>query len=400
MKAFARLLLLSLGLSACAGTQAPGSVSSSASAAASPAPAAAPTPPAAPRARSPGGPLVYVAGYRAEILIFRLDVKTAQLTPVGQAEGGKDPSFLAFDPRGRFLFAVNEVDDGRVVSFAVDAASGALTRLNDASSAGFGPAHLSVDKTGRWVLVANYADPKPGTIAVLPIGADGRLGAPVARHDFGPATMPHFIATDPTNHFVFVPCKGGPYVAQHRFDVATGMIPAGSPDRIASAPGAGPRHLAFHPNGRFAFVINEQALTVTSYKFDAASGQLTEIASMPTIPAEVTDRKGFSTAEIEVHPSGRWLYGSNRGHNSIVQFAIDQASGRLTLVGHEKHTINKPRHFSLDPSGQVLMAANQDGASVSMFRIDPGSGRLQVAGAPVPAGNKPSFVGVLPTAVR
>ena len=345
-------------------------------------------------------PLVYVGGYRPEILIFRLDTKAAQLIPVGKADGGTDPSFLAFDPRGRFAYAVNEVPDGRVLSFAVDPASGGLTRINAGSSAGVGPAHLSVDATGRWVLVANYADPKPGTIAVLPISDDGHLGAAVATHDFGPATMPHFIATDPSNKFVLVPCKGGPYVAQFGFDAATGQLTPGKPDRIDSAKATGPRHLAFHPNHKFAFVINEQALTITSYSFDASRGQLTEIATVPTVPADVTDRKGFSTAEIEVHPSGKWLYGSNRGHDSIVQFAIDEATGRLTLVGHERRNITKPRHFSLDPSGSVLMVANQGGASVSIFRVDPNTGRLDVAAAPVPAGEKPSFVGVLPTPHR
>jgi 6-phosphogluconolactonase len=381
------LLLLGLGLSACSTTAAPGAGSAT-SAATSIA------------AASDDRPLVYVAGYRPEILIFRLDVQAAQLIPVGKADGGKDPSFLAFDPRGRFVYAVNEIPDGRVVSFAVDPASGGLTRINDAGSAGVGPAHLSVDATGRWVLVANYADPKPGTIAVLPVGDDGHLGAAVATHDFGPATMPHFIGTDPGNRFLLVPCKGGPYVAQYAFDAATGQITPGSPDRIASAKAAGPRHLAFHPNHKFAFVINEQALTITSYAFDASGGQLTEIATVPTVPADVTDRKGFSTAEIEVHPSGKWLYGSNRGHDSIVQFAIDEATGHLTLVGHERRTIKKPRHFSLDPGGRVLLVANQDGASVSIFRIDPGTGRLDVVGPPVPAGEKPSFVAVLPTPHR
>jgi 6-phosphogluconolactonase len=389
MKSPRLLLIVCLGLSACATTPATGPGKT-------PAPARAATEPTA----TQDHPLVYVGGYRPELLIFRLDTDAGRLIPLGKADGGKDPSFLAFDPRGRFVYAVNEVPDGRVLSFAVDPASGGLTRINDTSSAGVGPAHLSVDATGRWVLVANYADPRPGTIAVLPVGEGGQLGAAVATHDFGPATMPHFIATDPGNRFVFVPCKGGPYVARFGFDAATGHLTPVRPDRIAAAIGSGPRHLAFHPSHKFAFVINEQALTITSYAFDPEQGQLTEIATVPTIPADVTDRKGFSTAEIEVHPSGKWLYGSNRGHDSIVQFAIDGATGRLTLVGHERRNIQKPRHFSLDPSGKVLLVANQGGASVSIFRIDPGTGRLDPAGAPVPAGDKPSFVGVLPTRPR
>ena len=158
--------------------------------------------------------------------------------------------------------------------------------------------------------------------------------------------------------------------------------------------------MAFHPNQRLAFVINEQALTVTSYSYQADQGTLTEIASVSTIPAEVVERKGFSTADIHVHPSGKWLYGSNRGHDSIVQFRIDEATGRLTLVGHEQRTIKKPRNFHLDPTGQLALVANQGGDSVSIFRIDPGTGRLELAGEPTPAGAKPSFVGVLPLAPR
>jgi 6-phosphogluconolactonase len=340
-------------------------------------------------------PFVYVSGYRPEILIFRLDVQAATLTPVGSADGGAQPSYLAIDRQARFLFAANEVDQGRVTAFAIDPKSGALARINDASSGGFGPAHVSLDGAGRFVLVANYAGDRPGSVAVLPVGPDGRLGEPVDRQEFGPKTMPHFITVDPSNHFAFVPCKGGPYIAQQRFDAAKGQLEPNTPDRIASAPGAGPRHMAFHPNRRFAYVINEQAFTITIYGYDEQTGQLKELESVPTLPADVKDTKGFSTADLHIHPSGKWLYGSNRGHNSIVQFKIDDATGRLSLVGHEGKTIAKPRNFHIDPSGQLLLVANQDGASVSLFRIDQQSGRLSLAGDPTPAGPKPSFVGVV-----
>ncbi len=380
-------LALTVVLAACAGTTSQ-----------APPPAPSPSPAVPATATADTRPLVYVGGYRSEIAIFRLDLAGARLEKVGSADGGKSPSFLAFHPEGRFVFAANETSDGRVTAFSVDRATGALTRINDASSAGFGPAHLSVDRSGKWVLVANYADPRPGTIGVLPIGPDGRLGEPVARHDFGPATMPHFISVDPSNGSVFVPCKGGPYVGQFRFDATSGQLTAASPDRVAAAKGAGPRHLAFHPNGRFAFVINESDLTVTSYTL--ADGKLTPIATVPTIPADVKDRKGLSTADVHVHPSGKWLYGSNRGHDSIVQFSIDESTGRLTLVGHVRDTIKKPRNFHLDPTGQLALVANQEGASISIFRIDPSTGRLTLAGEPTPAGDKPSFVGVLPQAPR
>ncbi|HEY0706587.1 MAG TPA: lactonase family protein, partial [Polyangia bacterium] len=336
-------------------------------------------------------PFVYVSGYRPEIRIFRLDVDAAQLTPAGSVEAGKSPSFLAIDPAARFLVAIDEVSEGRAISFAIDRATGGLTRVNEASTGGFGPAHVSLDRTARWVLVANYADPRPGTIAVLPISAEGRLGELVDRHDFGPATMPHYIGADLSNRFVFVPVKGGPFVGQQRFDANTGQIEPGTPDRVASAPRSSPRHLDFHPNGRFVYVINEAAFTITAYAFDAERG-LTEIESVSTLPADA-ERKG-STADIHVHPNGKWLYGSNRGHNSIAHYEIDQATGKLTLVGHEGRTIKTPRNFHIDPSGRLLLAANQGDASVSLFRIDGATGRLELAGTPIPAGEKPSFVGV------
>jgi 6-phosphogluconolactonase len=358
--------------------------------------------PASASTAAPGGPLaerttpfVYVAGYRPEILIFRLDAGSGKLTPVGSADGGREPSFLAWDREARYLFALNEVDEGKVLSFAIDPATGALTRLSEQSSAGFGPAHLSVDRSSRFVLVANYADRKPGTIGVLPIGADGRLGPPLDSHDFGPGTMPHMIIADPTNNFVFVPVKGGPYVAQFKLDPSSGQLQPNQPDRIASAPKAGPRHMDFHPNGRFAYVINEISLTISAYNYDQGKGLLAEIETVPTIPLDVLDRKGFSTADIHVHPSGRLLYGSNRGHDSVVIFTIDPQTGRLTLIGHERRTIAKPRNFHIDPTGTLLFVANQDSGTVSVFRINQQTGLLDPVGPPTPVGAKPSFVGVV-----
>lgn len=346
-----------------------------------------------PKAADARVPFVYVGGFRPEISIFRLDRVTGALTPAGTADGGKDPAFLAWDPRGRFLFAVNAVPEGRVVAFAVDQKTGALERLDDVSSAGVGPAHLSVDPSGHWLLVANYADTKPGTIAVLPIGTGGRLTAPVYTHDFGPGTMPHSIRTDPSGRFVFVPCKGGPYVAEFALDRLSGKLTDGTPDRVASAPKAGPRHMDFHPSGKFVYVINELAMTMTAYQL--AGGRLTEIETVSTLPAGVASAKDFSGADVHVHPSGKWLYGSNRGHNSIVIYAIDANTGKLTLVGHETRSIDKPRNFHLDPSGKLLLVANQNAGTVAVFRIDEATGQLEMLGAPTPVGAKPSFVGVL-----
>jgi 6-phosphogluconolactonase len=339
-------------------------------------------------------PFVYVSGYRPEITIHRLDVDGATMIPAGSAPAGTDPSFLTWDPQARFLFAGNETTPGRVRSFAIDQGTGALRPLNDVPAGGSITAHLSVDRSGRWLLVANYGAAARGTVSVFPIEIDGRLAPAVEMRDFGPASMPHLVTTDPGNRFVFVPCKGGPHVAQLALDVATGRLTPNDPDRARSAPGSGPRHMDFHPNGRFAYVINESALTMTAYRFDATSGRLTEIESVPTLPASAT-MQGASTADVHVHPSGRLLYGSNRGHDSIVIYRLDPETGRMTLVGHERRTIRRPRNFHIDPSGRLLLVANQDGASVTIFRIDATTGLLAQAGDPVPVGPNPSFVGVL-----
>jgi 6-phosphogluconolactonase len=338
-------------------------------------------------------PFVYVAGYRPEISIFRLDTAGGRLTPVGKATNvGQQPSWAAFDPAVKFLFAVDETDPGRVRSFSINQANGALTPINDQPSMGSITAHLSTDKTGRWLLVANYGDTKQGTIASFPIAADGRIGEAVDTREFGLGSMAHYIGTDPGNRFVFVPLKGGPAVAQLVFDVATGHFKPNVPPQVTAAPGAGPRHMDFHPNGRFAYVINELDMTMSAFAYDAKTGLLRELQVIPTLPA-AADKVGASTAEVLVHRSGRFLYGSNRGHNSIVIYRLGD-DGRMTLIGHESRTIQRPRNFTIDPTGTLMLVANQDGASVSIFRIDQNKGTLDLVGTPTPVGPNPSFVGV------
>lgn len=340
-------------------------------------------------------PFVYVSGYRPEIAIFRLDTAAGTLTPVAKAtDVGQEPSFLAWDPAGRFLFAVNETDPGRVRSFAIDRRTGGLTPLNDVAAMGSITAHLSTDKTGRWLLVANYGDLKQGTIASFPIGPDGRLGAAIDTREFGIGAMAHYISSDPNNRFAFVPLKGGPAVAQLIFDAATGRMTPNTPPQVGAAPGAGPRHLDFHPNGRFAYVINELDLTMTAFSYDAKSGLLREMQTLSTLPA-AADRVGASAADVHVHRSGRFLYGSNRGHDSIAIFRLAD-DGRMTLAGHESRNIRRPRNFTIDPTGTLMLVANQDAANVTIFRIDQKTGTLEPVGAPTPVGPNPSFVGVLP----
>lgn len=338
-------------------------------------------------------PFVYVSGYRPEITIFRLDLAGGKLIPAGKAAGGQDPSFLAFDPSAKFLYAVNETDPGRVRSFAIDQASGALTPINDVSSMGSITAHLSTDRTGRWLLVANYGDQKQGTVASLPIDSNGRLGAAVDTREFGPGSMAHYIGADPGNRFVFVPLKGGPAVAQLVFDQASGRLKPNLPAQVTAAPGAGPRHMDFHPNGRFAYVINELDLTMTAFAYDAGTGLLRELQVLSTLPP-AAEKVGASAADVHVHRSGRFLYGSNRGHNSIVIYRLGD-DGRMTLIGHETRDIRRPRNFTIDPTGALMLVANQDGASVTLFRIDQNSGRLNQVGTPTPVGANPSFVGVV-----
>lgn len=345
-------------------------------------------------AQQPREPFVYVSGYRPEISIFRLDTAGGKLIPAGTAPGGQQPSFLAWDPSAKYLFAINETDPGRVRSFRIDQATGALTPINDVPAMGSITAHLSTDRTGRWLLVANYGgDQKQGTIASFPIGADGRLGEAVDTREFGPGSMAHYIGTDPANRFVFVPLKGGPSVAQLVFDASTGRMTPNVPAQVTAAPGAGPRHLDFHPNGRFAYVINELDLTMTAFTYDAARGLLRELQVVPTLPA-AADKVGASTAEVLVHRSARFLYGSNRGHDSIVIYRLGD-DGRMTLIGHETRDIRRPRNFTIDPTGTLMLVANQDGASITIFRIDQNSGKLDEVGPPTPVGPNPSFVGVV-----
>ena len=351
-------------------------------------------------AQEPRVPFVYVSGYRPEIAIFRLDTAGGKLVPAGKATNvGQEPSFLALDPAAKFLFAVNETDPGRVRSFSVNQASGALTPLNDVPSMGSITAHLSTDSTGRWLLVANYGGDggdlalKQGTIASIPIGADGRLGAAVDTREFGLGSMAHQIRSDPGNRFVYVPLKGGPAVAQLVFDSATGRMKPNVPPQVSAAAGAGPRHLDFHPNGRFVYVINELDLTMTAYAYDAKMGLLREVQILPTLPA-AADKVGASCADVHVHRTGRFLYGSNRGHNSIVIYRLGE-DGRMTLVGHESRFINRPRNFTIDPTGTLMLVANQDDASVTIFRIDQNKGTLEPVGPPTPVGANPSFVGVV-----
>ena len=344
--------------------------------------AAGPAPDLAP----PATAFVYVSGYAPTIARYTLDGSTGALTARGATPATGSPSFLAVDPARRHLYAVDEANS-KVESFAIDPQSGALTHLgSDAASGGSGPAHLSVDGSGKWVLVANYTS---GDLAVLPIGADGSAGAPTTTlHAGGNA---HQLLTDASNHFAFAPCLMSNYVAQYAFDAAGGgLAPATPPTVPAASAGAGPRHLALHPNARYAYLIEESDSMMTAYSLDGAG----HLAYLQRLSTRAAGASGANTgAEVQVHPSGKFLYGSNRGDDDIAVFALG-SDGKMTAIAHTKTGGQTPRHFSLDPAGRFLLVANQGSGDVHVFAVDASTGTLSAVGAPITA-TAPSFVGVV-----
>lgn len=327
------------------------------------------------------------------IYAYRFDSITARLAPLGLAVGTTNPSFLAVHPNHRFVYAVNEINNykgeksGAVSAFAIDRATGKLTLLNQVASKGGDPCYISLDKTGKYVLVANYAG---GSVAVFPVLEDGRLGeASAFLHHAGHGTNPqrqegphaHSIDLSPDNRFAIVDDLGLDETLVYRFDSARGSLGDDSNFKttIAKAdPGAGPRHFVFHPNGKFAYVINEMQSAVSVFSYEAATGELQRLQTTSSLP------KSFSghdeSAEIRVHPSGKFLYVSNRGHDSIAVFAIDQNKGTLTLIEYVSTKGESPRNFEIAPSGQLLFAANEKSDNIVVFRINSQTGRLTPTG--------------------
>ncbi len=322
----------------------------------------------------------YTDGASRGIYRFRFDPATGKAeTPVLAAEA-RNPSFLALHPSGRFLYAVGEGDDfagrptGVVSAFGVADASGELTPLNQQASEGKGPCHLSVDRAGRHLLVANYGS---GTVAALKIAPDGRLEpassirshrgtGPDAARQQGPHA--HGIYLDPGERHALAPDLGADRVFVYRFDAAGRLEPHGA---AALEAGSGPRHLAFDPGGQRVYVINELRSTVTVFAYDARSGQLGALQTISTLPA---DYRGANTAaEIAVSPDGRFVYASNRGHDSLAVFAV-AADGRLKTPGFAASGGRTPRHFALDPSGRFLLVADQSSDRIVVFRLDPATG--------------------------
>lgn len=343
---------------------------------------------------------VYVGTYTGTgsegIYRFTLDPKTGTLTPAGVTGGVKNPSFLAITPDGKHLYSVAEVEThdgqraGGVCAFDIDPKTGELTKLNDQPSGSPGPCHVSVDRTGRVAMVANYGG---GSVASLPIEADGKL-KPVAsfyQHEgHGPnkarqeGPHAHSINPDLKNQFAMACDLGTDKVMVYKLDPASGTLTPNDPASVSVPPGGGPRHFAFHPAGKLAYTNNELTSTVTALRYDDAKGVLTPIETVTTLPEGAT-HEGNTTAEVQVHPSGRFVYVSNRGHDSIAGFAIDEKAGGLKPIGHTPSGGAVPRNFGIDPSGRFLLAANQETGNVVVFRIDEKSGALTPTGSKVDA---------------
>ena len=347
--------------------------------------------------------LAYVGTYTEEgsqskgIYAYRFDEGSGQITWLGLAAETTNPSFMAVHPNGRFLYAVNEVQNykgpnsGGVSAFSIDPASGKLTFLNEVPSRGADPCYIIVDKAGKHVLVANYTG---GSIAVFPVLADGKLGesSEFVQHT-GHGSDPkrqegphaHSIDLSPDNRFAFVDDLGLDELKVYKYDSAKGSLTPNTPAFAKLDPGAGPRHFVLHPSGKFAYVVAEMASTVTAFSVDLNKGTLQRLQTISTLPK---DFKGENDdAEIQVHPSGKFLYASNRGHDSIAVFAIDSQKGTLTEIEDVPTQGNIPRSFELDPTGNFLLAENQKSGDIVVFRIDSNTGKLTATGQKVDVGS-------------
>jgi 6-phosphogluconolactonase len=341
-------------------------------------------------ASQPSDVLVYVGTYTNRgsegVYVYRLDPSTGGLKAVTKSPHLNNPSFVAIDPKGRCVYAVREGGGpaGAIVALARNAATGELTILNEQPSGGQGPCFVTVDREGRFALAANYGS---GSVAMFPIAEDGRLqpASSVVQHE-GSSVNPsrqkgphaHSINLDPTNRFAFAPDLGLDKIMIYRVDWEHGKLVPNDPPFAKCEPGSGPRHFAFHPDGKHAYVIEEISCTVTAFAYDAEAGTLKSLQRISALPK---DFKGTSTAaDIHVHPSGRFLYGSNRGHDSIAGFAIDGKTSELRPLGHTPTQGKNPRNFAIDASGTFLLAANQDGNNIVSFRINQETGELTPTG--------------------
>ncbi len=327
----------------------------------------------------------YTRGDSEGIYQLSLDAERGAIEAKGIAAKTENPSFLALHPHKAVLYAAGEMSDGGTVSsFAVDPESGVLAPINAESSGGSGPCHLSVAPSGQHVAVANYG---AGSISLLPISEAGALSTATATIQHSGSSVnakrqqaphAHSVNFDPAGRFLFAADLGIDKMMIYRYGMADGSLAANDPAFVGLAPGAGPRHFSFHPSGTYAYAINELDSTVTVFGYDATAGRLDVVQTLGTLPVDFEGAN--TTAEIRVHPSGNYVYASNRGHDSIAVFRVDPATGRLSAIGHTSTEGKTPRNFNLDPAGRFLVAANQNSDTVVVLAIDPSDGTLRSTG--------------------
>jgi 6-phosphogluconolactonase len=327
------------------------------------------------------------------IYSLRYESSTGKSAPIGLAAQSVSPSFLAVHPNGKWLYAVNESrryngisNSGSVSAFTIDHKAGTLTPVNIVPSQGADPCHLVVDRSGKWLFVANYSG---GSVSVFPIGSDGSLGDPTQLVQHGGATNTdpvrqeaphaHSVNISLDNKLLYVSDLGADQIVVYSFDAATGKLAARSTAKMKL--GSGPRHMAFSRDQRFVYSLDELTATITMLRHDATTGSMEELQSISTLPKDFKGPK--SGAEIAVEPSGRFLYASNRGHDSIAIFSIDAEQGRLTALGHASTEGKTPRHFAIDPEGRHLLVVNQDSGNLVTFKIDQDTGALTQQGEPL-----------------
>ncbi|MGD0328861.1 MAG: lactonase family protein [Nitrososphaeria archaeon] len=321
------------------------------------------------------------------IYVYNMDSDSAGLKPLGKPTIIDNPSFLAIDTKHQYLYAVSEIQSfegeksGAISAFSIDPETGELTFLNIKSSKGASPCYVTVDKNGKYVLVANYLG---GSVSVLPLLDNGRLGDVIdfVQHK-GSSVNPkrqegphaHSVILDTSNRHVFVPDLGLDKIMIYKFDSERGKLTPNDQPWVKTKPGAGPRIFTFHPNGKFAYVINEIDSSIVAFTYDMCNGMLEEIQTVSTLP------KGFKgvnyAAHIQVAPSGKFLYGSNRGHDSIVIYEIDEDTGRLSCIGYESAQGRNPRNFTIHPLGNFMLVANLETDNIAVFRIDQQTGVLE-----------------------
>jgi len=316
------------------------------------------------------------------IYAYEFDSSTGKLSLKGVATETESPSWVTIHPNGKFAYAANETGpQSTITAFSIDKSSAKLTQLNQLSALGADPCYLSFDKTGKFLFAANYSS---GNVVVFPILADGKLGeytadvkdagalGPNKERQEGPHA--HWVQVSPDNRFVFVSDLGLDAIISYRFDSKKGTLTPNDPPAAKLTPGAGPRHVTFSPNGKFVYVVSELANTVTAFSYNPDKGTLHELQVLSTLPNGFSGRN--DDAEITEDPQGKWLFASNRGHDTIAVFAVSPSDGTLRHVGEYPTGGQEPRHFTIDPSGQFLLAENQNSNSIVVFRIDRNTGAL------------------------